>query len=368
MIHLQSNNKQQVVTDGNPYLCEDCILGRSIERLDVQVLLDPFEERLDSPAFSIQFCNGNCLKLEIIRQESIHYVLRKVLIDDQAQQIRVFLGSEEASKTDELVRDDTSLLVHFSCLKYGILHIVLCSGDEVSLLLLEKTEQAIKVDISLIHQIVGASLYWEVVHGLAVMYIASSKHDKVGYAVLHVNQGMHLEGPLIVMELRPRTELKTQIDGTAVEGIYHIVNAQSVVFIFIQDFCPFYKYHGIVLIDTPILFLVHVGKSGLWHNLQPGMIQLGVERSQLSLYATKACTAGKLCVTHYKELVTASESPCMKIPSISVNTFPEFVVRDERHQLREYSISDIHILCYLIYETVQRYKIKSENFKIAVSY
>lgn len=52
MIHLQSNNKQQVVTDGNPYLCEDCILGRPIERLDVQVLLDPFEERLDSPALS----------------------------------------------------------------------------------------------------------------------------------------------------------------------------------------------------------------------------------------------------------------------------------------------------------------------------
>ena len=41
MIHLQSNNKQQVVTDGNPYLCEDCILGRPIERLDVQVLLMP---------------------------------------------------------------------------------------------------------------------------------------------------------------------------------------------------------------------------------------------------------------------------------------------------------------------------------------
>ena len=98
------------------------------------------------------------------------------------------------------------------------------------------------------------------------------------------------------------------------------------------------------------------------------MIQLGVERSQLSFYATKACTASKLSIAHDKELITASESPCMKIPSISVNTFPELVVRDERHQLREYSISGIHILCYLIYETVQKYKIKSENFKIAVSH
>ena len=112
MIHLQSNNKQQVVTDGNPYLCEDCILGRSIERLDVQVLLDPFEERLDGPAFSIQFSNGNSFKGEVIRQESIHYVLRKVLIDDQTQQIRVFLGCKETSKTDGLVRDDASLPVN----------------------------------------------------------------------------------------------------------------------------------------------------------------------------------------------------------------------------------------------------------------
>ena len=98
------------------------------------------------------------------------------------------------------------------------------------------------------------------------------------------------------------------------------------------------------------------------------MIQLGVESSQLSLYATEACAAGQLGITHDKELVTASESSCMKIPSISVNTFPELVVRDERHQLREYSVSDIHILCYLIYETVQRYKIKSEKFIIAVSH
>jgi hypothetical protein len=93
------------------------------------------------------------------------------------------------------------------------------------------------------------------------------------------------------------------------------------------------------------------------------MIQLGVERSQLSLYATKTRTASKLSITHDKELVTASESPCMKIPSISVNTFPEFVVRDERHQLREYSIPDIHIRCYLIYETIQRHKIKSNNLE-----
>lgn len=368
MIHLQSNNKQQVVTDGNPYLCEDCILGRPIERLDVQVLLDPFEERLDSPALSVQFRNGNCFKGEVIRQESIHYVLRKVLIDDQAQQIRVLLGCKETSKTDGLVRDDTSLPVDHSCLEYGIFHIVLCSGYKVSLLLLEETEQTVKVHITFVHQVVSTCFYRQTVHSLSIMYIARSKHDEVGDIVLNVNQSVHLESALVMMELRPRTELQTQIDGTAVESVYHIVNAQPIEFVFIQDFSPLDKYHCVVLIDTPVLLLVHVGESGLGHHLQAGMIQFGVESRQLSLYATEACAAGQLSITHDKELVTASESSCMKIPSISVNTFPELVVRDERHQLREYSISGIHILCYLIYETVQRYKIKSENFKSAVSH
>ena len=123
MIHFQGNNKQQVITDGNPYLCEDCILGRPVERLNVQMLLDPFEERFDSPTLSIQFCNGNCFKREVIRQESIYNVLRKVLIDDQAQQIRILLGRKETCKADGLVRDDTSLLVNLPCLEYGILHI-----------------------------------------------------------------------------------------------------------------------------------------------------------------------------------------------------------------------------------------------------
>lgn len=48
MIHLLGNNKQQVVTDGNPYLCKDRILCRSEERLDVQVLFNPLEELMCS--------------------------------------------------------------------------------------------------------------------------------------------------------------------------------------------------------------------------------------------------------------------------------------------------------------------------------
>lgn len=43
MKHLSGNSKQQVIADGNPYPRVYCILAGSVERLDVQMLFDPFD-------------------------------------------------------------------------------------------------------------------------------------------------------------------------------------------------------------------------------------------------------------------------------------------------------------------------------------
>jgi hypothetical protein len=48
MIHFLCNGKLQIVADGNLYLREHCILTRSVERLDMQSLLNPFEEFMRS--------------------------------------------------------------------------------------------------------------------------------------------------------------------------------------------------------------------------------------------------------------------------------------------------------------------------------
>ncbi|EFA91246.1 hypothetical protein HMPREF0650_2032, partial [Hoylesella buccalis ATCC 35310] len=87
------------------------------------------------------------------------------------------------------------------------------------------------------------------------------------------------------------------------------------------------------MINTPVFLFVHISKSRFWHDFQPRMVQFGVECGKLSFYTSKTCTASKLSITHDKKLITASETSCMKIPSIFVNTFPELVIRDERHQL-----------------------------------
>ena len=49
MIHLLSNGKQQIIAYCNPNLRVYSILARSVERLDMQSLLDPFEETIPLP-------------------------------------------------------------------------------------------------------------------------------------------------------------------------------------------------------------------------------------------------------------------------------------------------------------------------------
>ena len=60
------NDKQKIVTDGNPYLCEHGILGSSIEFLYVQMLLYPFEKQLICHLSLYNSAMVNALSLKLL--------------------------------------------------------------------------------------------------------------------------------------------------------------------------------------------------------------------------------------------------------------------------------------------------------------
>ena len=70
-ILLLRDDKQQVVTNGYPYLRVDCIAGCTVKGLDVQVLFDPLEEDLNLSSFSIQLCNSDYVNREVVCEEPI---------------------------------------------------------------------------------------------------------------------------------------------------------------------------------------------------------------------------------------------------------------------------------------------------------
>ena len=79
-ILLLRDDKQPVVTNGYPYLSVDSIVGCTVKGLDMQVLLDPLEEDLNLPFFSIQLCNSDCINREVISEESIDFSVSKILL------------------------------------------------------------------------------------------------------------------------------------------------------------------------------------------------------------------------------------------------------------------------------------------------
>ena len=97
-ILLLRDDKQQVVTNGYPYLRVDSIAGCTVQGLDVQVLLDPLEEDLNLPSFSIQLCNSDCINREVISEESIDFSVYKVLIYNKSEVVWILLRSIKSCK------------------------------------------------------------------------------------------------------------------------------------------------------------------------------------------------------------------------------------------------------------------------------
>ena len=127
MIYFLGNGKQQIVADGNPYLREYCILARSVERLDVQSLLNPFEETFHLPAFPIEFSYGQVGVSEIVSQESIDIACVLILVNDHAESVWIPFGGFRAGEPDYRVAYYSSLLVYRKFLHHFVLHVVLGS-------------------------------------------------------------------------------------------------------------------------------------------------------------------------------------------------------------------------------------------------
>ena len=71
------------------------MLARAIERLDPQVLLDPFEEQLDLPAAPVDLGNCKCGQSEVVGQKGEPLLGNGVSVADAAQCIGARFGGLE---------------------------------------------------------------------------------------------------------------------------------------------------------------------------------------------------------------------------------------------------------------------------------
>lgn len=126
-ILLLRDDKQQVVSNGYPYLHVDSIEGCTVKGLDMQVLLDPLEEDLNLPSFPIKFCISYCINREVISEESVDFSFSKILIYNEHKIVRILLESIKFCQLYRLIGDKTRLSVNIPRLGtvYSILSLAL---------------------------------------------------------------------------------------------------------------------------------------------------------------------------------------------------------------------------------------------------
>ena len=190
------DDKQQVVTNGYPYLRVDSITGCTIKGLDVQVLLDPLEEDLNLTPFSIQLCNSDCINREVISEESIDFSVSKVLIYNKSKAVRILLRSIKSCKLYRLIGDKPRLSINFPRFSNYLKPIFLGSGDKPCVVLMKVLIERIKIYIAFIHKIVGICHDRYFINNLGIMYSGIFKESKYRYGYFQVHQGEHFKPPL----------------------------------------------------------------------------------------------------------------------------------------------------------------------------
>ena len=108
---LFHDGHEHVYADGDPDLCGEGVERRAEERLDAQVLLDPFEEQLDLPAVLVKVGDGERREREVVGEKHESFARLGVDVADAAIPsipADTLVELEPGHKVEQLSEDDSS--------------------------------------------------------------------------------------------------------------------------------------------------------------------------------------------------------------------------------------------------------------------
>src|SRR5947209_20222652 len=143
---LLDDGHQQVDRDCDPDLCLDRVLGSAEERLDAEMLLDPFEEELHLPSAFVERANGGRRKLEVIRQKDQCLAGFRIFEANTPERVRVALFRKRSVECDRLIADDAGPTIVGSRVDTTCVGVRLRPGDEERTRLIERKE-ALEVEV-----------------------------------------------------------------------------------------------------------------------------------------------------------------------------------------------------------------------------
>ena len=203
--------------DGRVDLYIDSVFAGSVEFLDMQVLLQPFEEKLYAPPVLIQLSYVFSREISVVGIEDESPIANTVVIDDPSNGFRIFVLCLRP-------REPYNLVCHNACSRIVVVFIL--NDVEFHLMLFPHHEECLQqgyciklscVHIGTVEDVYGIRFVGYVTHHLRVMDAGIRDDYKRRNIRLHVIQGMSLHTAFAVMQLRPPIDGQAERNGGGIK-------------------------------------------------------------------------------------------------------------------------------------------------------
>ena len=312
----------------------------------MQMLLYPFEEKFHVPSLPIELSDGKGFVSQMVGDETVYIPRGKVFIDYHAEFLWVLLLGVLFSKSDNLIADNTSLLINRHGLDDFILHVILCSRNKECTILVDDIEESTEVNISFVYQIDSAHFDTDFVQGIYIMNRCFGQKHEYGEIAPQIELGMQFDATLLLPEFCPRTEFETEADGTAIECINHVVYVKSEAILCIERTHLLYNDLSQFRIDMPVSELIRFSQRVARNDIADTTVIEFMGNSQCiqaCLYIAQTILVSILSQAHNQQLIIAGEVSHPVIAFVLGNNIVEFSTRYELHNLCEYYLSEIHV-------------------------
>ena len=340
---LAQDRDQDVDAHGDPDLGLHRVLGSAEERLDVEMLLHPFEEQLDLPSRLVEGGDDMRRQHEVVGDEYQSLLGLHIAESDASQAFRVGRGRLHAVDHDDPVRSHAGGLVNRLGLNPSQLQRRLGACNKERARRMEPVK-SFQVLIATVHDVVGTGLWREHVQRIHIVDFPVGYVDESRDGTTQIDQGMQLHSRLGPAELGPRKQFQAEVDGRRVQRVDRLSQVDDGGNLGVQLPCFGDQYLGKVREDPPVPAFIGIRERCAANGTtNPQVVQLRRHGSQARLNIPKAFAGGQLGKGHAQELIEAGETATWTPLGVSGYTASEVRQWEQVHDLREYQPTDMHV-------------------------
>ena len=218
MVMFNDTNKT-VCDDSNMDLNTNGIFAFAPEGLNLEMLLNPFEEQLDLPSVFVKECNFTCFEIEVVRIVCKRSLQIRSIIDNASEGNRIISFIPSSCESDRLVTKDIILSSKKVLTIFNLIVRMELLPDNEKGTSLFNSKESRQVKVSTVKDIAGKPLIFNPVHRVDIMNLCRRDSIEDRYLSSNINLCMNPDTSLRCPKFCPSEDRETEVNGCRVNSI-----------------------------------------------------------------------------------------------------------------------------------------------------